>query len=187
MTAFKLKYRLKSFLSVDIDNNELREKLGQIIYPNGEPMAEIWHQPKGRLYNQYFDNDEGKLPDISDWVGNMVLSPQAYKVLREPLEACGELLPITLTIDGSEQTWFVFNVTAICNAVDKTKSEQDIMDGMIMGVHSLEFQADADLPLVFRTDFDRRMGVYCSEKLKAEITASNILGPIFRDDLSAHL
>lgn len=185
MTAYKLKFRLKSYLSVDIDNNELRDKLGKIIYPNGEPMADVWNQPTGRLYNQYFDNDEGKLPEISDWVGNMVLGPVAYEVLKKPLQGCGELLPITLSVDGEDQTWYVFNVTAICNAVDESKSEQDIMDGMIMGVHSLAFKEGADLPLVFRTDFDRRMGIYCSQEFKELVSNVGFDSVLFRGDLKA--
>lgn len=184
MAIYKLRYRIKSYLSVFIDNNELREKLGKMQFPKGDCMRDIWRAPEARLFNRSSNNTEGKLPQISDWNGNMVFSPQAFDTLADELMPFGEFLPVTIESD----TWYLFNATTISNAVNESKSSQNIMDGMIMGVETLAFKADEleDI-LVFRTDYDRRMSVYCNETFKQLVQTHNFEAVLFREDLTAPL
>lgn len=180
MSIYKLRYKLKTFLSVHIDSVEMREKMGKVIYPNGESLTSQWKPVEGRFYNQFDNSDNGKMPEISDWAGNMVLSPKAYQILKTPLSDFGEFLPVTL---NSEQ-WHIFNTTHIQNEIDHSDSENEVMDGMIMGVSKLKFH-DSKLKdvLISRTDFDRRMSVFANDKFKKLIEGHHFEEILFREDL----
>lgn len=180
MKFYKLRYRLKSYLSVVISNDELR-KLGSKRFLTGDTRGDNWPEIHAELFNRQLNNNEGGIPNISDWVGNMVFSKTAYNNLKIKLADCGEFLPITI----GDNTWYIFNVTAINDQVDETSSEQDIMDGMIMGVHALAFKPEAPHKMVFRSNYDRRMSTYCTDEFKQLIEDNGYSAILFREDLTA--
>ncbi|BFM10649.1 hypothetical protein R50072_08020 [Simiduia litorea] len=182
MTIYKLRYRFKSYLSINITNEEMWAKLGKPLYPRGESVSSIWQPMSASFINTFDETANGKQPDIADWETNMVFGPKAYDALASMLLPFGEFLP--LSIEG--EVWYVFNATTIYNTVDDSASQQHIMDGVIMGVDELLFDESKLGPApVFRTDFDDRMSVYCNQAFKDAVQAQGFEAVLFREDLTA--
>lgn len=182
MAIYKLTYRLKSYLSLIVSADALEEKLGAVTYPKGEPLKDIWHPLEASFYNRYNDNTEGKLPEISDWVGNMVLSAAAFQSLTPLLAPFGEFLPVN--VNGVD--WYIYNATTIYNCIDESLSSRNVMDGVVMDIAALKFdEAKLGPAPVFRTDYDRRMGVYCSQAFKDAVQAQGFEAVLFREDLTS--
>lgn len=182
MSIYKLAYRVRSYLSFVVSPEELEDKLGSVTYPNGKPLASLWQPMVATLYNRYNDNAEGKMPDISDWVGNMVFSDAAFAALESMLSPFGEFLPLQVGENG----WYVYNATEIYNCVDSSKSSRNVIDGLVMDITSLAFDETKLGPApVFRTDYDRRMSVYCNQSFKDAVQAHGFEAVLFREDLTA--
>ncbi|AFU98421.2 hypothetical protein [Simiduia agarivorans] len=182
MAIYKLRYRFKSYLSINVSNQEMRDKLGKPLYPRGESVADIWKPLQASLINTFDETSQSKKPDIADWETNMVLSPNAYEALSTMLSPYGEFLP--LKIEG--ETWHLYNTTSIYDDIDLNASSQQLMDGMVMAVVALQFDEEKLGPApVFRSNFDGRMAVYCKEAFKLAVQAQDSEALLFRENLTS--
>lgn len=114
MSIYKLRYRFKSYLSINVSNQEMRNKLGKPLYPRGESVVNIWKALQASFINSFDGTTQGKKPDMVDWETNMVQSPKAYEALSVMLSPHGEFLP--LEIDG--ESWHLYYTTSIYDEVD---------------------------------------------------------------------
>lgn len=85
---------------------------------DGMPRKHNWHPPRAKLKSDPFNKGK-KLPDIGHVdIGSVVLSQKAIDVLKGHLEPYGELLP--LDVEG--ETYYIYNVTTIIDALDQENS-----------------------------------------------------------------
>lgn len=85
---------------------------------DGKPRQHNWYPPRVKLKSDSF-NEGKKVPDIGHIaVGSIVLSERAVEILKKHLEPYGELLP--LDVEG--ETYYLYNVTKIIDALDQNKS-----------------------------------------------------------------
>ena len=113
-----------------------------------------------------------------------MLSHKAHEVLADKLKSYGEFLPVKC---GGE-TFYVFNVLNIVDddAVGAGRSEQDLDQGVFMGVNKLAFnEAKLGDALIFKTRFDHLGGVYCQDEFKALVEKAGLEGLLFMRDLAA--
>jgi hypothetical protein len=85
---------------------------------DGRSRKHNWHPPRVKLKSDPFNHGK-KVPDIGHVAaGSVVFSERAVEVLSNHLEPYGELLP--LDVEGD--TYFLYNVTNIIDAIDQEKS-----------------------------------------------------------------
>lgn len=139
-----------------------------------------WWQPIPVQFQAAQDIPEATLPDICLWRGfSLVLSPYAYTQLSEALQDFGEFLPVSY----GQDTYYIFNCLTL-GLADEINSQQDIQDGVFMGVKKLSFN-DVDISgkLVFKTEYNRCSRLYCSESFKQSVEESGLKGLAFNEDL----
>ena len=150
--------------------------------PSDYSLQSNWADVKGSLA-QKKPGAADDIPDITFWNKNPVLSPMAYDVLRETLIAYGELLPVN--INGA--TWYVFNILEFGDSfIEQSASKQKTEDGDARGVESLSF-IEGQLPLVFKTEFDKRHRVFCNEEFKRLVEQNELSGLVFSADLVKYM
>ncbi len=66
-----------------------------------------------------------------------MLSPKAYRLLKELLEPFGEFLPVTI----DDERYFTFNCLTFVDA-DESQSEKQLYEGEEVGIKSLVFGFD---------------------------------------------
>jgi len=127
------------------------------------------------------------LPDVTNWGRNhLVFNQKAYDVIYKHLKPFGEFLPVSC--EGND--YYLFNIlqTTDDDLIDQDNSEKNIMamDGMDMqmGIKKLKFKENKlkDI-LIFKTDFDEYVGIFCNSYFKQLIEGANLEGIIFRKNL----
>lgn len=181
---YRLNLDINNYLGIFVDEDELDDKVGDILYPEGYPIADDWEEtPEGSLYDASGkERSSLDTPDIASWVGNLALSPKAFTAIGEHLTAYGEFLPVT--INGED--WQVLNITHTRNddVIDTDKSEQDLSGGIYMGLKALAFNEDRlDKELIFRCKYDQGVGQFATEAFKTLIEENHLSGIIFSEDL----
>jgi hypothetical protein len=111
-----------------------------------------------------------------------VISSKAAIRLRPILEACGELLPIRLSNDTDN--YYLFNVTAVVNAVDMQRSKFFKLPSGAIG-HCLKLVFDpAKIPsgtLFFKnTQMGPVTEIYATEAAKQPVENAGLTGYEFR-------
>ncbi|MGH1373160.1 MAG: hypothetical protein ACRBBW_14055 [Cellvibrionaceae bacterium] len=182
--AYRINFDTQRYLGVFIDEDELDEKVGDLLYPDGVSIAEQWEEaPEAVLYDATGkERDDLVKPDIASWVGNLALGPKAYDLLVESLSPLGEFLPITI----GDTTWQVFNLTHTLSnqVVDESKSEQVMSGAIYMGLKSLVFRAEAlSDELFFRCKYDQGVGQFATEDFRELVTKHKLTGLVFSEDL----
>jgi uncharacterized protein DUF1629 len=115
-------------------------------------------------------------------IATMVLSARAVERLRPMLITCGEILPIRLSND--HDTFYLFNVTRVINAVDMKRSEfMRLPSGGIMKYERLVFDPTAipDEAIFFKTT---QLGpvteIFATEHAVVNVMEANLTGYEFR-------
>ncbi|MCG8673724.1 MAG: hypothetical protein MI867_30380, partial [Pseudomonadales bacterium] len=122
-----------------------------------------------------------EVPDVSDWLGNLVLSQKAYDALQAHINDAVEFLPI----DCQGESWYIVNVIQIESAVDEAKSERNIMNGELMGISKLVMdESKLSGQPIFRIDYDERTNNYATDALKKLMGQAKLNGVEFREDLA---
>jgi len=180
MTVYKVRFNAPKFLGVRIEALDLMPSMGGGAHlPNGESVAEYWKTPPATLVDTRSGASE--IPSISQWEGEMVLSPTAYQKLKVTLGDDCEFLELLI---GGE-TWQLVNVLTHIDEVDQTNSELEMMDGLVVDIKKLAFQTDkVKDTLLFRTHYGERTDVYCSDKFVRLFNELGLTGLIFQEDLA---
>jgi len=129
-----------------------------------------------------FGDDLPKTDFLTAIIATSILSERAANRLRPILEACGELLPIKLNNDPDE--FFLFNVTAVVNAVDMQLSKFFKLPSGAIG-HCLKLVFDpAKIPsdaLFFKnTQMGPVTEIYATEAAKTAVENAGLTGYEFR-------
>ena len=188
MTVYKILTDKENFRIFNLDLEELFSELGEDFdfnFPSmGVYVKDSWKTlKKGEFIQTPEYPDAIETPDISEWQsGDLVLSDKAFSLLHKYLSDYGEFLPVQCNNDN----YYIFNILNIMNVVDMNDSEQDIDQGIYMGINKLSFKEDllADT-LIFKTKFDNLTGVYCTDTFRDLIDELGLTGLLFTDDLTS--
>ena len=179
--AYRIDFDIDAYPSLYISMDAMEDVMDDLYYPEGEPLMTVWAMPEGELVDGKSLGREMPEPDICNWEGNLVLSPKAYQLVGGKIEKYAELLPVKVNSD----VWHIVNITFTTGAVDSENSEQELRGGIYVGLKNLAF-LDKELTdtLLFKTDFDEKVGNFCSEKFKELLQSEcGLSGVIFRTDL----
>lgn len=145
---------------------------------DGSPRKDNWHPPRVKLKSDPFNKGK-KEPDIGHVAsGSVVFSGRAVDVLKDHLEPYGELLP--LDVEGD--TYFLYNVTNIIDAIDQDKSVK-------RGTGRIKIPAFVESKIPARTEIfkvpeTQRSQIYFNEingeNIKTLIEQHNLAGAHFR-------
>ncbi|WP_299594578.1 DUF1629 domain-containing protein [uncultured Microbulbifer sp.] len=177
---YRLDFERECYSCINLDQDDMEDLMGDLYYPEGLPLSNVWVEMEGELYDGLGKSRQLSTPDIASWEGTPVLNERAYQLLAGTLEASGEFLPIKI----EKKPWFVFNTLATTNAVDLAHSEQNRRGGIYLGLKSLQFlENKMEYLSLFKTDFDEKVGTFCTEAFKSQIIENAVTGVKFRTDL----
>lgn len=192
MSVYRLSVDANQYMEFDIPPTELRSKMGdEIRIHMGAGLAEYkdtWVAPNGVFYNEsdYYP-DAIKIPDLTIWAKHLVLNEKAYNLLKPLLADLGELLPVNC--EGF--TYYIFNLLTTAemfDGLDDKKCEFNMLDGHQTDLKSISFhESKLENTLLFKSDYDYKVRLYCNEKFKKMITDEKLTGLIFNTDLSGFI
>jgi hypothetical protein len=140
-------------------------------------MASWWQAPETRYVSTGSKN--GQIPDISCWVdATLVLSPKAYRLLKDTLERSGEFLPVEVGGD----LHYIFNCFAFGQS-DENKCIFNDEEGMKAGLKHLELDPSASDLLVFKVRLEGCLTLFCTKRFKDIIGSFELKGVTFDDEL----
>lgn len=141
-------------------------------------FAEWWPKPETRYVNSY-GSKTAITPDISCWVdATLVLSPKAYRLLKDSLIELGEFLPVEVF----GEVHYIFNCFQIAEP-DEDACEYNEEEGMRAGLKHLEFSPNATELLLFKSRAECCLTLFCNERFKDIIESFDLRGVIFDTDL----
>ena len=141
------------------------------------PLAQWWETPETRFVG--VDNPGSEIPDISCWVdASLVLSPKAYRLLKDSLAAIGEFLPVNV----DNQLHYIFNCFQLADEDDE-KSKFNIEEGLASGLKHLEFREDSSNLLLFKSKAENCLTLFCNQRFKEIVNSFALGGVIFDEQL----
>lgn len=141
------------------------------------PMLEWWEAPETKFIS--VESGKSQVPDISCWIdASLVLSPKAYRILKDSLSAMGEFLPVSIC----EEVYYIFNCFQLADANEET-SVFDEEAGYRAGLKHLEFDERASDLLVFKTKSENCLTLFCSQRFKEIVESCELRGIVFDEDL----
>lgn len=140
---------------VNIDVPIMMKELGGFNFIlDGTPRLSIW-----KKFPATVSGGDTSQFDFLEWQRNICFSLKAYNELHVTLEKYGEFLPIEI----EKNVWFIFNILHSIKA-DENQSSKKIVNGVETSyVNSIGFNP-AQKDLVFKTDYDGHMGIYCQSE-----------------------
>lgn len=180
---YKLGYDYENTALLSIDGVELLKKI-PALRPKffATSKQKEWITPDASLY--YSENYKGNAntaPDVSIWTtGVLTLNSKAYDTFHELLANAGEFLPISVY----GETYYLFNTLYIIpdTAIDKSKAVEIIDTGVHFGQTNVVFDEiflDSENILVFKSNTNKLLGSFCTEKFKYIYDSNNFKGIIF--------
>lgn len=142
-------------------------------------MQSWWKRPETEFIS--LTNKNAIIPDISlSMSGTLVLSPKAYRLLGELMKDYGELLPV----EADGETYHLFNCLAIGEAdMEKSKFDYEDEHGTKMGITHLEFPENVKDNLVFKTQAESCITIFCNDRFKDIVESYNLTGIKFDEKL----
>ncbi|MEN0036694.1 MAG: hypothetical protein AAGC78_06485 [Cellvibrio sp.] len=140
-------------------------------------LASLWNTPETRYVNS--GKKKALQPDLSCWVDStLVLSPKAYRFLKDSLVNLGEFLPVE--IDG--ELHYIFNCF-VWGDVNEEACEFNNEEGMEAGLKHLEFRSSASNLLVFKAQIECGLTLFCSQRFKDIVESFELVGLTFDENL----
>ncbi|MFC1750818.1 hypothetical protein ACFL2V_18660 [Pseudomonadota bacterium] len=183
MSIYRIHPDRFNFQLITISSGEILGKLGEEypfhIDPTPKSYAAVWNP----LVVEYYDSSENKtpaqIPDITIDSGRLYLSEEAYEGLADILSPFGEFLPILVL----QKNAYVFNPLKIAEDIGGVNTKLSFKNDW-GDLESLAFHDDKVKEfVVFRSEFDGYMGLFCQEAFKLKIEALGLQGIIFSKDL----
>jgi len=98
-------------------DNQVYKFLNTVWEFDGKPFSKPWKKQK-----LYIENPRLPRPDFFTFgIGKFVCNERARELVAEPLEMCGEFLPVE--IEREEGKYWLYHVTHCLNVVDDKKSK----------------------------------------------------------------
>lgn len=124
-------------------------------------LAQYW-KPVSTGFSE-IHGEKNLSPDICNWIGaTLVLSPKAYRFLKETLNPFGEFLPVLIDND----TYYIFNCLTVVNG-DSSASH-----------FSFSTESIRD-KLIFKSTEQHCIDIYCTDRLKDAIESFGLRGVMF--------
>jgi len=142
---------------------------------NGTPIGRSW-TAQGKFQFNRGRLTKGDTPGLATHAP--AFSLKAAKILADFLEPNGELLPITC----NDESYFVFNVTRVIDALDEAACELKLFDdGDIMDVVRFAFYPDRlKGATVFKVPQCVLMDVFVTDPFVERVKAAGLKGFTFR-------
>ncbi|WP_281649197.1 hypothetical protein [Parendozoicomonas sp. Alg238-R29] len=180
--SYLINHDFENYYSLTIDVADLTSKMPSYSQRfRAKPRLENWVAPKSSFYKS--ENHSGKeesIPDITTWaLGNLVLSPNAYKVLNEKLASSGEFLPLLV----GDKTYYMFNTLFVIpeHAIDLSEAVDVIDSGVHMGKKNVKFdESKIEDHLVFKSKTNKLTYSFATEKFKSMYSENNLTGLTFK-------
>ncbi|PCJ31664.1 MAG: hypothetical protein COA99_17020 [Moraxellaceae bacterium] len=188
MSIYKLRAEVEAYQSFHINPDAIYDAMGDDFALNfgvkGESVKKAWVP----VHCEFFQPEEfptaTPIPDLGFWqTGILVLSAKAHDVLVDELEKFGGFLELTC---GTER-YYLFNTLHIKSdeVIDFTNSEQDVAQGLFMGIKRLAFNESMVIDnMLFKIRYDQLLNIYASEKFKAVVEKYTLEGLVFNSDLA---
>lgn len=168
-----------TYMNFELDAYDFLDKLGEDFELSdfGKPMQDKWQVVKGKFYPKL--GGATTAPDITTWSTDLlVLNQKSYDILKDTLEAYGELLPILV----EDNTYYLLNVLTRLpdEVIDSEKSEYEYYDEEEVGFKVLNFD-EKNIPeekLIFCVQNNFAYNIYCDDRFK-NIIADNGLGGLY--------
>lgn len=178
---YRLEADTENFMYFSIDSYEIIKKMGSFNPQNfGKPLKDIWIPPEGKFL--IGDSESLVIPDISQWLPNtLILNAHANTVLSDTLQEHGEILPVVC----ENKEYYLYNPTHYIDdsLIDIQASKIAYADGNIfLGVKKLVFKyklISKNTPIIFKTNFDRGLCIFCNEAFKKMYRKTNLIGLVF--------
>jgi len=174
VSIYRVDVDFDRYMTVDFDKKSTMNIIRS--HRQGAAPASYFSGANGSLKQFNETATEALVPDISRWSHYLVFSVNAYQVLSSSLAKFGEFVEVTV----DDTPWYVFVVTHIEDA-DDAQSEGNWVDGVLMGLEKLVFPTSASG--IFKTDFDKKVRIFCDDSIKDNIDKSDMTGLVFSHDL----
>lgn len=180
---YRIQPDLEKYMRFQLDNFDFLDKLGDKfeLTDLGKPIQHAWQPVKGKYYPGVAAR---VVPDISTWEADMlILSHKAYDLLKEELQAYGELLPVEVESD----TCYLLNVLARLpeNVIDFEGTEYEYYEEEPVGFRVLKFN-EKHIPedqLLFCVQSEFAYNIYCDDRFKNMIDEKDLGGLYFNTTL----
>ncbi|MCG3737975.1 hypothetical protein [Vibrio cincinnatiensis] len=186
MSIYQLKPDFERFKTFELDVVTLAEQLGNVELidtlmgapATSESLKTIWND--GVSFDFDGDSAQKNEPDITTWdVSFLVMSKQAYEVVRSELEKVGEFLPIEI----GNKPFFVFHCLSF-GLEDTGLTEMEYQGGYPIGLKSLAFvEPDIRFKAVFKSKLQGAGKLFATERLKKLCDENRLQGLRFDTDL----
>lgn len=138
-----------------------------------------WWEP---IITNFYDDpdDQNKdFPEVCPWIGGtLILSPRAYRLLRDSLKNDGEFLPIL--VNGEE--YQIFNCLSL--GLDDVDASCVVYDGDVaLWVESLITEPSNDKQMVFKSPLEKGATLFCSSLFKEVVESLALRGLSFDEEL----
>ncbi len=171
MLTYSNDYKFKSITAVRTG--------GITLIANGTPhnLLDDWEEIEVVFVDGYPENRKDKhMPDIAFITGRLFLTDKTKNFLSDVLNKVeGEYLPVRY---NGNQKGFIFNPQCIVEANTKLS----IRDGN-NEITSIVFDQEN---LLFKTEFDNYLGLFCNGEFRKIIEDNNLKGLCFSSDLSCY-
>ncbi len=176
---YRIRFDLENALSLEIPPQEYFQKSpGFMFRNNAEPVKAQWAGFSGRFY-QYYGSTKPQSSDISQLNGALAFPENAVNNIESLVTPYCEWLPV----NTDRGLWFVLNTTSVANPVDEINSKREVDPGGAITLKKLIFIEDRIEAPIFKTDYDDRAQLYCTEEFKRLIERLGWKGLIFDEDL----
>ncbi len=132
-----------------------------------------WQGLTLHFYDAYKSKKAKRRPDITVFEKRLFMSKKAKNALEPILEDLGEYLPVTC--DGVDS--FIFNPLKVLGVNESLSVREDYETKAIV------FN-DQNFPLIFKTEFDDYVRLFCTDEFKKVVEDNNFLGLYFQADLA---
>lgn len=178
---YKIQDNYKEYYLLLPDGNDIFTKMPSYSQKfRAKPRLDSWVAPNFSFYaSENYEGETEQLPDISLWaLGNLVLNPKAYDVLKDTLASSGEFLPLII----GDVTYYMLNTLFVIpeEGIDRSNEIEIVDSGVHMGQKNIVFNETAlggrD---IFKTPTDKLRASYCTKVFKALYDQHKLNGLVF--------
>ena len=165
-----LKLGLRDIVRLTPDHIPLDDVL-HFSYRNTHLMS-FWLTPETK-FSKNIGFENATIPDLSHWHrGTLVLSPRAFRLLRERLEKTGELLPVIVGTD----TFYIYNCFVFGKEDEKKTKFSYLDDGRPFELLELVFTPETSDKLLFKSKLENCVTLFCNDQFKQIIEEYKLTG-----------
>lgn len=185
MKLYRLVRDEEQYGTLVLDGDLMKKSLGRKVILNStlltESIGEKWPVISGWFHSLYGGTSIEEKPDIYlteyTW---LILSAHAKEQLEPELRLAGEFLPF----DCDGQAYFLLVPHHII-PVDADNSKLNLVDGRRRGTAKVVFRnEDVGSHVLFKTDYDNGLNLFCSDKLKKSVEKHQLNGVYFDTELA---